>query len=74
MSKPSFHVEDIICPTCDTKDTVRMVSMTGLAGRSESVIWCANGHITYLDRHDRATQVIDTSDTQHLIKMIDKRK
>ncbi len=72
MSMPSFHVEDIECPTCHIVDTVRMMSRCSPTS-FESVIWCANGHITYLDRHDRATELVDTGDTKNVILIVDLR-
>ncbi len=72
MSKPSFHVGDIECPTCHVVDTVRMLSKCSSTS-FESVIWCANGHITYLDRHDRATELINVCDTENVILMVDLR-
>lgn len=69
--KPTFHSNDIECPTCHTFDIVRMGSRVNET-QCESVIWCANGHITFLDRHDRSTLLTDTHDTKNIIKMVRK--
>jgi len=38
----------------------------------ESVIWCENGHIGFLDRHDRWTLLTDTGDIANIMKMTRK--
>ena len=63
---PSFHHRDILCPKCDTPDTVRMLSRCSET-QHESVIWCQNGHITYLDRHDRAQHLLCTFDMENTV-------
>jgi hypothetical protein len=72
MSGPVMAANDIACPECGCEDIRRMISKIN-DQQSESVIWCANGHIGYLDRHDRYTLCINNHDPQHLWLMVDKR-
>ncbi len=51
----------ICCPTCNTSDTVCMSSKCSET-QFEHVIWCAGGHVTYLDRHDDATHLLSIFD------------
>ena len=47
MSKPHFS-EQYACPTCKSHDTVALaIEFDG--NESHAVVWCAIGHISYID-------------------------